>query len=83
MSYNLGPPPISPWHIALSLIGFVLLLMLASCATPPRQVVAVPCQEFPPVPSLTLPETGHFHRTLTSILQNVSTPKSLTPPITP
>lgn len=66
-----------------SLLGFVALLILTSCATPPPQVVAVPCPAFPPRPVVDLPEVGHYHKALTSILQNVSTPKSLTPAITP
>lgn len=67
-----------------SLLGFTLLLMLMSCATPPPpRVVAVPCPAFPPRPSVELPEVGHYHLILTSILQNGSTAKSLTPAITP
>lgn len=54
----------------------IALLTLVSCAV--QRPLAVPCPALPPRPAVALPELGHFHKTLDSILENEPTPKSPT-----
>lgn len=82
MLNRLPLPRANATAIVLTLLFYVLLLTLASCATPP-QVVSAPCPAFPARPLLALPATGQFHKALTSILATDSTQKLLTPAITP
>jgi hypothetical protein len=76
MQVSYRPPGIKLWKLALSLIAFVLLLILASCAPGPV------CLRVPPPPQVVLPQTGHFRLSLNSILQTGST-DSPTKPMTP
>ena len=74
INYNWLPQPPSATIIGLSLLAFVALLILASCAATPKEVPA-PCPAFPARPMLVLPEVGSFHKRLDSIL----TPKPTAP----
>jgi hypothetical protein len=78
MKHNFRLPPVGPWQIALTLVAYALLLILASCASVP-QTVPVPCPQFPVSPLVTLPEVGYFHKRLDKILQTISTSSQTTP----
>ena len=50
MRINFRTPPVRMSAIWLTLIGFVVLLCITSCATPPR-LIAVECPKFPVRPA--------------------------------